>query len=237
MTVALRVALTPLVIPGLKISKKMQDLAPELSKLKELHKTDKQALLNAQAELYKQHGLNPAAGCLPQIVQMLILIGLYYAFDKVLRYSGTDLVGFLNSFLYSNNQLPTNFNFSTHFFYLDLIKPDVYKFSFLPFAVPGLFAILSALGQFLSSKMLMPTVQKSQQIAKPTPQTDDEMMAATQAQMVYMFPLMSLFLAYQFPSGLVIYWLVFSLASIVQQWLISGPGGLAPWLDRISKRS
>jgi YidC/Oxa1 family membrane protein insertase len=83
----------------------------------------------------------------------------------------------------------------------------------------------------------MPTVQKSQQIAKPTPQTDDEMMAATQAQMVYMFPLMSLFLAYQFPSGLVIYWLVFSLASIVQQWLISGPGGLAPWLDRISKRS
>lgn len=82
---------------------------------------------------------------------------------------------------------------------------------------------------------MMPEVKKELKVAEKTPQSDDDMLMATQQQMLYIFPFMSLVLAYQFPSGLVIYWLIFSLASMVQQYLITGPGGLAPWLNRLSR--
>src|SRR3972149_8867955 len=88
LTVGLRTAMTPLVLPGLRLSKKMQDLAPEIAKLKEKFKDDKQGMLTAQAELYKQHGANPASGCLPQIIQILVLIALFNAFNSVLVPNG-----------------------------------------------------------------------------------------------------------------------------------------------------
>lgn len=233
MTIGLRALLTPLVIPSLKVSKKMQDLAPELAALKAKFAGDKQGLVTAQAALYKENGLNPAAGCLPQIIQIVILIGLYNAFNSVLSYTGADIISHLNSLLYTFNQLPADFHISSQFFYLDLVKPDVFRLPNVPFPLPGAFALLSAVSQFLSSKMMMPVVKKEEKLALLTPKTDDDMMASTQEQMLYMFPLMSLVLAYQFPSGLVIYWFVFSAASIVQQWLISGPGGLTPWLAKL----
>src|SRR3989344_3268254 len=77
LTISLRLLMTPLILPSLKISKKMAELSPELSKLKETFKNDKQGLVSAQAELYKKHGANPASGCLPQIVQLLVLIALF----------------------------------------------------------------------------------------------------------------------------------------------------------------
>src|SRR3990170_3665223 len=88
LTVVLRLAMTPLVLPSLRLSKKMQELAPELAKLKEKFKDDKTALMTAQAELYKQHGANPASGCLPQIIQILVLIALFNAFNSVLHNNG-----------------------------------------------------------------------------------------------------------------------------------------------------
>src|SRR3972149_8887258 len=101
LTVVLRLAMTPLVLPSLRLRKKMADLAPELAKLKEVHKDDKQALLKAQTELYKSHGANPASGCLPQIIQLLVLIALFNALNSVLRPNGASVADHLNPVLYS----------------------------------------------------------------------------------------------------------------------------------------
>src|SRR3989338_2961473 len=65
LTVVLRLAMTPLVLPSLRLSKKVADLPPELAKHKEFHKADKRALLKAQPEFYKSRGATPASGCLP----------------------------------------------------------------------------------------------------------------------------------------------------------------------------
>jgi YidC/Oxa1 family membrane protein insertase len=233
MTVGLRVAMTPLVLPSLKSSKKMQELAPELEKLKQKFKDDKQGMVTAQAQLYKEHGLNPAAGCLPQIVQILVLIALFNVFSTVLKDDGQDLVSNLNPRLYSVNKLPDDFQFSTNFFWLDLTKPDVFRIQGVPFPLPGLFLLLSAALQFLSSKMMMPSVKKQEVLAKKTPEKSDDLMAQTQEQMLYMFPLMTVIFGFQFPAGLVLYWLVFSLVSMVQQYFASGWGGLTSWLHRL----
>ncbi len=233
MTVALRLAMTPLVLPSLRASKKLQDLAPDMEKLKAKFKDDKTGLMNAQAALYKEKGLNPAAGCLPQILQIVVLIALFSTFNLVLRNNGNDLVQTLNKSMYSFNKLPDNYNFSTKFFYLDLTKPDVFKVPGLPIPLPGLFLLLSAVVQLLSSKMMMPAVEKEKKIAKATAEGSDDIMVQTQSQMLYMFPLMTIIFGFQFPSGLVIYWFVFSLVSMVQQYYASGWGGLLPWIKRL----
>ena len=80
LTVSLRLIMTPLVIPSLRLSKKMQELAPELAKLKEQFKDNKQGLVAAQTALYQKHGANPASGCLPQILQLVVLFALFKVF-------------------------------------------------------------------------------------------------------------------------------------------------------------
>lgn len=226
LTVGLRVIMTPMVWSSMKTMKKQQELNPEIAKLKEKFKDDKKGLMTAQADLYKEHGLNPAAGCLPQILQIVVLIALFNAFNLVLHTPAAELVAKLNPLLYPFNQLAANTQISTWFFGIDLIKPNLIHIPGLAFGLPGVLVILSAVVQFLSSKMMMPEV-------KVVKKDDDDVMAASQEQMLYMFPFMTLIFGYQFPGGLVLYWFVFSLVSGIQQYLATGWGGLSPWIARL----
>lgn len=234
LTISLRLLMTPLILPSLKISKKMAELSPELSKLKETFKNDKQGLVSAQAELYKKHGANPASGCLPQIVQLLVLIALFNALNSVLRPNGASVADHLNPLLYSFNQLTSDFNFSTRFFYLDLLKPDTFRLSGIPVPLPGLFLLISAAVQLISSKMMLPVISAEKKIADKTKGATDDVMVEAQQQMAFMFPLMTIFIGFQFPSGLVLYWLVFSAVSAVQQYFATGWGGMTPWLRKLN---
>lgn len=232
LTILLRFLMTPLILPSLKLSKKMQEMAPELSKLKEKFKNDKQGLIAAQAELYRQHQINPASGCLPQIIQLLVLIALFSVLNSILKPASADLISSLNSNLYSFNLLPNDFLINTGFLYLDLSKPDTFFIPGIPLPLPGIFLILSALAQLASSLMMSPQkIQKKEVSAQPA--TEDAMVEA-QKQMTYLFPLMTLVIGYQFPAGLVIYWTIFSFYSAIQQYFISGWGGLTPWLKKLN---
>ena len=73
MTFAIRLISAPLTMPAMKVQQKLQKLKPELDKLKKIH-PDKKDLQKAQLELYKQHGVNPGAGCLPYLLQIGVLI-------------------------------------------------------------------------------------------------------------------------------------------------------------------
>lgn len=234
LTIVLRVLMTPLVLPSLRMSKKMQELAPEISLLKEKYKDDKQGLMLAQSQLYKSHGANPAAGCLPQIIQLVVLIALFNVFNSVLATSNGDIAEKLNPKLYSFNQISSSTHLSTQFLYLDLVKPDTFPISGLPFALPGVFLLLSAAVQFLNSKMVSPAVAAEKKVADKTPESTDDAMVQVQKQMLFLFPLMTIVIGYKFPSGLVLYWFVFSAVSIVQQYFVSGWGGLTPWLKRLN---
>lgn len=230
LTIILRLALTPLTLPSLKAAQKMAELAPELSKLKKKHENDKQKLAQAQMELYKTNGVNPAAGCLPQIVQIVILIALYQAFAQVLQANG-DVINKLNQILYPALKLAEGSQFNLSFLYLNLGKPDTFMVSGIP--IPGVFLILAALTQFLSSKMMQPVVVKDEEIAKKTEEKSDDIATSMQGQMLYLFPLMTIFIGFSFPSGLVLYWFVFSAFQLGQQYLVSGWGGLKPWVEKI----
>jgi len=232
LTLIIRGLLVPLTLSSLKAAKKMRELAPEIEKLKKKYGKDRQKFAQAQMELYRQHGANPAAGCLPQIVQLIVLIALYRAFGQVLQVDG-DVIAKLNQVLYPSLQLPLETVINTRFFYLNLSHPDVFRLPGLNFSLPGLFLILAALVQFLSSKMMAPAVAASQKKAAKTPEKTDDMATSMQSQMLYMFPLMTILIGYSFPSGLVLYWFIFSLFTAVQQYLVGGWGGLTPWVAKI----
>lgn len=219
LTVLIRLVLIPLTLPSLKAAQKMKELAPQLEKLKRKHKSDKQAFARAQLELFRREGANPAAGCLPQIIQLLVLIAMFQAFQQVLRANGAETITKLNEVLYPILQLPPTTVFNIRFWYLDLTKPDVIHLPGFAFPLPGLFLALAALTQFISSKMMAPATLIARQQAKKTPEKQDDMATIMQQQMIYMFPLMTLLIGFTFPSGLILYWLVFSVFQMGQQHL------------------
>jgi YidC/Oxa1 family membrane protein insertase len=227
LTVAIRLVLIPLTKPSLDAARKMRDLAPEIGALKKKHKDNKQALAQAQMELYRKHNINPAAGCLPQIIQIVVLIALFQAFTQVLNTNG-ETIDKLNSILYPALKLVKENTIHSQFFYLNLTKPDMFN---LPFSlnllglklnqVPGLFLIGSAVTQYLSSKIMMPVVKKEEAIVKKTEGKEDDMAVMMQKQMLYLMPVMTLIIGFNFPSGLVLYWLTFSLFMLGQE-LVAG---------------
>ena len=77
LTVAIKLALFPLSQKSYKSMKAMQSLQPEINSLKEKHKEDREALNKEMMELWKKHGVNPAGGCLPMVIQMPIWFALY----------------------------------------------------------------------------------------------------------------------------------------------------------------
>jgi YidC/Oxa1 family membrane protein insertase len=237
LTVVIRVLLIPLTVPSMKATKKMQALAPDLDRLKKKYKDDKQGLAKAQMELYRQHGANPAAGCLPQIIQLLVLIALYQAFRQVLVADGVEVIQKINEFLYPQLHLPIEAKINLHFLYLDLSKADVFH---LPISgqnlpLPGFFLIAAALTQFLSSKMMVPATKIAEKVAEKTEEKADDMATAMQTQMLYLFPLMTILIGFTFPSGLILYWFIFSLFTMIQQYFIAGPGGIEPWLRKLKR--
>ncbi len=230
LTILIRVILIPLVLPSMRAMNRMKEFAPELEKIKKRHAGDRAKFAQAQADFYKEKGINPASGCLPQLIQIVVLIALFQGFSQVL-YANGDIVSRLNGFLYSPLQISDHLN--TTFLAVDLTKPDVFRLPGVPVPLPGAFLLLAAATQFLSSKMMAPVVTREEKVAKKTPGGMDNMMVGMQQQMLYLFPLMTIIFGFTFPAGLVLYWLVFSLFQTGQQYYVSGWGGLTPWVSRV----
>lgn len=202
-----RVVFYPFIKQQTHYSKKMAELQPHLNDLKEKHKDNKQAFAAAQMELFKQHGVNPAAGCLPAVVQIVILFGLLGAMNQILT-----------------------MKVNTSLWIWDMAKPDAFGISGIPFKIPGILVVVAALTQFIQTKMMMPTqVKKIENKEKKEGDFMSEF-ADAQSSMIWMFPLMFLFLGTQWPSGLALYWSVSSLFAIYQQYKIAGLGGLEPYV-------
>lgn len=229
LTVAMKLVMFPLTMPSMRAMQRMKELAPELEKLKKRHAGDKTKLMQAQADLYKQHGVNPASGCLPQILQLVILFALVGVFGMLSNANPTEEI---NKFAYSGLKLSENLH--TSFLYLDLAKPDVIHLPSLPFPLPGPLLIVSAIIQFLSALLMMPAVKKAENQAKKTESATDDFAATFQKQSLYMFPVLTLFFGISFASGLVLYWTFLSLTQAVQQYYASGWGGLTPWLRKVN---
>lgn len=232
-SIFLRVILNPLTKPYMESMKKMKDLAPQLEKLKKKHGKDKVKYAQAQADFYREKGINPGAGCLPYILQIVVLIAFFNVFIKVLSPNG-DAIQQFNQFLYE----PLKFNESdvlnTKFLYLDVTMPDKFDIPQFPFSIPGPLLIFTAFIQFLSAKISSPYTKLEERVADKTSEKQDDFQVAMQKSMIYTFPLFTLLIGMRFASGLAIYWLVFSATQAYQQVKTQGWGGLTDWVKKFN---
>jgi YidC/Oxa1 family membrane protein insertase len=227
----LRIILNPLTKPYMDSMKKMKEFSPQIDKLKRKYKDDKMKLAQAQADFYKQKGINPGGGCLPYLLQIVVLIAFFNVFTRTLTPNG-EIVPRFNELLYEPLKFASGEKVNTSFLYLDITKPDVLTLSFLPFSIPGPVLILAALIQFASAKIMSPYVEAEGKVAKKTREQADDIQVAMQQSMIFTFPLLTIVFGMRFPSGLALYWLLFSLYQAVQQYKTSGWGGLTPWFKR-----
>ena len=198
-TLGIKLLLVPLTLQQLKSAKAMQELQPKIKELQGKHKGDKQKLTEETMALYKEHHVNPAAGCLPLVVQLPILYGLYGALlDLGNPHDALYNELFAQPFLWLSGQQITSNGPVT-----GLAAPDPWHI--LP--------ILCVITQWIQQRMMQTTKQT------------DPQQAAMQNMMQFM-PLLIGFFAWNYASGLALYWAVSTVFSIVQQYFITGWGKL-----------
>jgi YidC/Oxa1 family membrane protein insertase len=233
-SIALIFLLRPLTKPYMNSMKRIREMEPQLAKLKKKFGTDKVKMSQAQAELYKQNKINPTAGCLPYILQFVVLIALFGVFTTV--FSNGESAQNINSNLIPLLKFSENEVLNTKFLYLNISKPDTFQIPGIPFGIPGLFLILATFAQFLSVKITSPYISKEQKIARKSKGVADDTQVAMQKSMTYMMPLMTLIFGLKLPSGLALYWLAYSVANVWQQVSMSGWGSLTPAVNLLKSK-
>lgn len=230
LTIIFRFVTYPLMSSQIRSSKKMQTLAPHLSKIKETHKGDTKRLQQETMRLYKEHGINPLAGCLPILVQLPVIWALYSVLQNVVGLDSEVVVSEINKIAYFDF-LRLKAPWDTSFFGLPLSQNPSGLLSSVGFAV-FLIPLATGFFQFVQSKMMMAQTEEKKDQAKNIEKKDD-FASAFQKQSLYIFPIMIGFLSYGFPIALSLYWNTFTIFGIIQQYKVSGPGGLKVWLDKI----
>ncbi|HEU4326854.1 MAG TPA: YidC/Oxa1 family membrane protein insertase [Roseiflexaceae bacterium] len=214
-TIVARLLIFPLTLKSLQSTRKMQELQPQIKELQRKYGKDQQRLTEETMKLYREYKINPAGGCLPMLLQFPIFIGVYqaviqlaqvppaeYAAERMSQALGTaGLVVAPVAEALGQNRLAGGFLWLT-----DLGARD--QLYILP--------VLSVLFQLIVQLMATPRVQDPQQKAM--------------TQSMLFLPIVFGYIGFTFPSGAVLYWVVGSVLSMIQQYFISGWGSLANYL-------
>lgn len=213
LTVIIRFLTYPLLARQQESSRKMQQLQPQLKKIQEKYKNDKEKLSQAQMQLYRENKVNPVGGCLPLVIQFPILIGLYQAIFFALAATPFQLVDLSERLLIPG--LDSLIPLQRMWLGMDLTLPPTTNPSYA--LVLPLLVLVTTWAQ---SKLTMATTGKGNQDSKD----DDDGEASGvggQAQamtksMTTIMPLMFGFFSLSFSVGLSIYFVTSNLIGIVQ---------------------
>ena len=257
-TIVIRTILAPLFVKQIRSQKEMQRMQPLIREVQRKHKGNRQKVSEETMALYKEHGVNPAAGCLPVILQLPILFALYQALirasgvvnftpndqqrpilDEWVETAGLERLANNNFHIPADGPCNAPPDFASlvplncqlidpikldgpvdttvgWLLGLDLAQIDtVFAIPLFGFALSAL-AVIAAVLQFVQVKMTSP---------RPNPDDPTSSMTST---MMYTFPLLTIIWGGIFPSGLILYWIVYTAYLVVQQYLIMGWGNLFP---------
>jgi YidC/Oxa1 family membrane protein insertase len=166
-TFLIKIVTLPLTQKSYKSMKSMSIIQPEMAKLREKYKDDRDKLNQEMMALYKAHGVNPASGCWPMLIQLPIFLAFYRALYGTIELRHSPFMLWI----------------------LDLSAPDPY------YVLPIIMGVTMVITQ------------------KMTPSTADP----TQAKIMMVMPIVFTFMFLNFPAGLVLYWLVNNILTIIQQ--------------------
>ena len=198
LTVLVKLVLYPLSQAALRSQVAMQTLQPKLKDLQAKHKGDREALARATMALYRESKVNPLSSCLPVLIQLPFLLGIYWALRAVVAGTSFEL---LYAFVPHPGTLKT------------------VAFGFLPLASGSIaLALAAGLAQWWQARMLIQSRPPAAVAAKGG--KDEDMMAMVNKQMMFMMPIMTVVIGAGLPAGLTLYWFVTTLLQVAQQKLM-----------------
>jgi len=196
-TVIIKLILFPLNWQSIRSQKALQDIQPKIKEMREKYKDQKEKLAQEMMALYKKEKVNPFSSCLPLLIQLPIMIAVYRVFRVGLLDGGTESFHLLYSFVENPG----------------VIDPHFLGLSFIDLSAVSIpMAILAALAQYWQAKML---VSKKQ--PKVPGSKDEGMMAMMNKQMLYFMPIITVVIGASLPSGLMLYWLIVTFTTVLQQ--------------------
>lgn len=218
LTGMIRLLFQPFFHKQMVTAKKMQELKPHLDHLSKKHKKDPKRLQQEQMQLYKEHGINPASGCLVMIVQLPVFIALYNTLSLFLNNgTGQKIITKINSALYTQSLHITSID--PWFFGFNLAMSPSASKTWYYYAIPVITGIL----QYLQASATMPApaepkkeLDEKGNEKKQENSTSEDFQKAMNTQMKYIFPFMIGYFSFTLPVGLSLYWNIFSLFSIMQ---------------------
>ena len=209
-TILVRVLVYPFTAQQMKSSKAMQDLQndPKFKEMQRKYKNDKNKMQMEQMKLYQEKGINPLAACIPTLLQLPLIIAMYWAISRALAATPLQLLTFARGIALPNaaQLIPLN----SHFLWMDLGQPERLYLSFLPFGIPVL-TVLVVVSQYFQGKLMTPA---------GNPDDSNAQMARS---MNLTMPLMMGYISLLFSAGLSLYFLTGNLIGIVQYWLLRRP--------------
>lgn len=192
-TLLIRLILYPLFHKGAKQQMLMQRIQPKVKQIQETHKKDTQKQSEALMALYKEHGINPFSSFLLLLIQLPILIALYWAVRSGLG-SGT-ITG-----LYSFVPVPQTIN-TIFLGFINIAQPSI------------VIILLAALAQYFQARLAL--------YKNPNGNTNFSPAEKIARQMAFIGPIMTIVIFYGLPAAVGLYWLVSSLFSVVQQFFVN----------------
>ena len=193
--------------------KKLQLIQPKIKALQKTHKDDQAKLGMEMLELYKKEWVNPMGSCLPLIIQMPILIGLYWVIS-----GANDPSNYYHLYSYFSSFNPAAVDSS----FLGLNLQHVGG------TIGLIFALILGAMQWIQAKLSFaynpPAKKEEKKIEKKEDEATPEIAldpAMMQKMMLYMFPVMIATSSYFFPLGVGLYWFIGTVFVIVQQWYVN----------------
>lgn len=231
LVILIRICLIPLFVKQIKATRAMQTLQPEMKKIQERYKNDKQRQSEEMMKLYKETGTNPLSSCLPILAQSPFFFALYHVLNSI---ANNDTIGSINQSLLDSAQkahifgapLAAKFTDST----ADVAALDASLTTVR--IVTAVMIVLMSASQFYTQRQLM---TKNVDTTVKTPFMQQQKM------LMYVFPIMFAVFGINFPVGVLVYWLTTNVWTMGQQMYVihnnptPGSKAQAAYLERLTK--
>ncbi|MEV6803962.1 membrane protein insertase YidC [Streptomyces sp. NPDC017248] len=231
LVVLIRICLIPLFVKQIKATRAMQTLQPEMKKIQERYKNDKQRQSEEMMKLYKESGTNPLSSCLPILAQSPFFFALYHVLNGI---ASGDTIGVINESLLSSARnahifgAPLAAKFKDGSSTIHALGASVTDVR----VVTVIMIVMMSASQFYTQRQLM---TKNVDTTVKTPFMQQQKM------LMYVFPLMFAFFGINFPVGVLVYWLTTNVWTMGQQMYVihnnptPGSKAQAAYLDRLTK--
>lgn len=240
-SIILRIILIPITIKQQKSMKKSAELQEKMKEIQKKYKNNPEKLNQETIDLYKREKMSPFSGCLSSIVQLVIILSVFWLVSQPLTYMKRADEGIINTYkeeiqkenngqnsAYSEIEIINRYgatdervNINMEFLGLDLSKvPGNNLNDWTVYVIPVLYVISSIVSIRITTNMNQKKKQDVIEVTDKKEPDELEAMEAMNKNMSYMMPIMSVFIAFIAPLGLALYWFMSNILMIVERLVI-----------------